>query len=46
MQQIMDAYTHHPESLQQAPISMPVSRLDEVKAAKELDLVWKEKEDL
>lgn len=29
-----------PELLKQAPHSLPVRRLDEVKAAKELDLIW------
>ncbi|MFN7097909.1 MAG: aminomethyl-transferring glycine dehydrogenase subunit GcvPB [Gammaproteobacteria bacterium] len=30
-----------PEKLHQAPVTRPVSRLDDVKAARELDLVWK-----
>lgn len=29
-----------PEKLKSAPISLPVKRLDDVKAARELDLVW------
>jgi glycine dehydrogenase subunit 2 len=30
-----------PEKLQRAPFTMPVRRLDDVRAAKQLDLVWK-----
>ncbi|MDY6979216.1 MAG: aminomethyl-transferring glycine dehydrogenase subunit GcvPB, partial [Pseudomonadota bacterium] len=30
-----------PETVKQAPHTMPVRRLDDVKAAKELDLAWK-----
>lgn len=33
---------NNPEKLQQAPHTLPVRRLDDVKAAKDLDLVWKE----
>ncbi|GAB4393662.1 MAG: aminomethyl-transferring glycine dehydrogenase subunit GcvPB [Gammaproteobacteria bacterium] len=33
-----------PELLQTAPHTLPVSRLDEVKAAKELDLTWQNEE--
>jgi glycine dehydrogenase subunit 2 len=32
----------NPECLKTAPHTMPVKRLDDVKAARELDLVWKE----
>lgn len=31
-----------PELLQQAPHTLPVKRLDDVKAARELDLIWQE----
>jgi glycine dehydrogenase subunit 2 len=30
-----------PEKLTSAPFTMPVRRLDDVRAAKQLDLVWK-----
>jgi len=30
-----------PETVKQAPYTLPVRRLDDVKAAKELDLAWK-----
>jgi len=31
-----------PDTVTQAPFTQPVRRLDDVKAAKELDLVWGE----
>lgn len=41
MAQLLREAQSTPEVLKQAPISMPVRRLDDVKAARELDLVWK-----
>ncbi len=38
---IQDEAQHSPETVKQAPHTMPVRRLDDVKAAKELDLAWK-----
>ena len=32
-----------PEKLKKAPYNLPVRRLNEVKAAKELDIIWKNK---
>jgi glycine dehydrogenase subunit 2 len=32
---------HEPEKLSSAPHTMPVRRLDDVRAAKQLDLAWK-----
>lgn len=40
MIKIRDEAIHHPELLTNAPHTMPVQRLDEVKAARDLDLVW------
>ncbi|PHQ80825.1 MAG: glycine dehydrogenase (aminomethyl-transferring) [Coxiella sp. (in: Bacteria)] len=40
MQKILEEAKTNPDILKQAPHTMPVKRLDEVKAAKELDLVW------
>ena len=33
-----------PEVLKEAPHTLPIKRLDEVKAARELDLVWQDTE--
>jgi glycine dehydrogenase subunit 2 len=41
MKEILDEAKTQPDLLKQAPHTMPVKRLDEVKAARELDLVWK-----
>lgn len=41
MQKILQEAKDTPELVQQAPHSLPVKRLDDVKAAKELNLVWK-----
>ncbi|ADJ27537.1 aminomethyl-transferring glycine dehydrogenase subunit GcvPB [Nitrosococcus watsonii] len=41
MEQIAKEAQENPELLKQAPHTLPVRRLDEVKAAKELDLAWK-----
>jgi glycine dehydrogenase subunit 2 len=40
-QEIIDA----PQSLKKAPTTLPVKRLDEVKAARELDLTWQQKQE-
>lgn len=41
MRQIAKEAQENPEQLKQAPRTLPVRRLDEVKAARELDLAWK-----
>lgn len=41
MASILKEAETEPEKLKQAPYSQPVRRLDDVKAARELDLVWK-----
>jgi len=38
---IRDEAMRDPERLKQAPFNMPVKRLDDVRAARQLDLVWK-----
>ena len=38
---IRDEARRDPERLKQAPFSLPVKRLDDVRAARQLDLVWK-----
>ena len=40
MAKIMDEVKHDPERVTGAPWTQPVRRLDDVKAARELDLVW------
>ncbi|MEE8118736.1 MAG: aminomethyl-transferring glycine dehydrogenase subunit GcvPB [Gammaproteobacteria bacterium] len=42
MAQILEEAKIDPEKLQGAPYTLPVRRLDEVKAARELDLAWKQ----
>ncbi|MBL7252161.1 aminomethyl-transferring glycine dehydrogenase subunit GcvPB [Alloalcanivorax marinus] len=42
MEQILNEANTDPETVTQAPFTQPVRRLDDVKAAKELDLVWGE----
>jgi len=42
MIQILREAKSTPEILKTAPQTMPVKRMDEVKAARELDLIWKE----
>jgi glycine dehydrogenase subunit 2 len=42
MAKILDEAKHNPALLKTAPHTMPVKRLDDVKAARELDLVWKD----
>ena len=38
--EIFQEAEHDPDLVKTAPHSMPVSRLDDVKAARELDVVW------
>ncbi|HEX3602579.1 MAG TPA: aminomethyl-transferring glycine dehydrogenase subunit GcvPB [Steroidobacteraceae bacterium] len=38
---IREEMAHDPEKLTSAPHTMPVRRLDDVRAAKQLDLIWK-----
>jgi glycine dehydrogenase subunit 2 len=38
---ILQEMTNEPQKLRSAPLTMPVRRLDDVRAAKQLDLVWK-----
>jgi len=40
MKEILDEAHSQPDLVKNAPHTMPVRRLDDVKAAKELDLVW------
>jgi glycine dehydrogenase subunit 2 len=40
MQQIMQEAKETPDTVKNAPHTMPVKRLDEVRAAKQLDLAW------
>jgi glycine dehydrogenase subunit 2 len=44
MQKILVEAKTDPEKLRQAPHTLPVRRLDEVRACRELDLVWKDKQ--
>ncbi|MEY3200644.1 MAG: hypothetical protein RIR70_194 [Pseudomonadota bacterium] len=41
MVQILEEARHNPEKVKGAPWTQPVRRLDDVKAARELDLTWK-----
>jgi len=41
LKEILDEAHASPELVKTAPHTMPVRRLDDVKAARELDLVWK-----
>ena len=41
MIELRDAARTNPESLKNAPLTMPVRRLDDVRAAKQLDLAWR-----
>ncbi len=41
MQQIREEAKENPEFVQGAPYTLPVKRLDEVRAARQLDLAWK-----
>lgn len=43
MKQILDEARSNPELVKTAPHTMPVRRLDDVKAARELDLAWRER---
>jgi len=38
---IRDAAYSDPDGVKQAPLTMPVRRLDDVRAAKQPDLVWR-----
>ena len=42
MAKILEEAKTDPDTVTQAPFTQPVRRLDDVKAAKELDLVWSE----
>ncbi len=42
MQKIQQEAEAEPEKVKGAPYTLPVRRLDDVKAAKELDLVWQQ----
>ena len=42
MEQILNEANTDPDTVTLAPFTQPVRRLDDVKAAKELDLVWSE----
>jgi glycine dehydrogenase subunit 2 len=41
MTEIMEEARNDPDTTRGAPYTTPVSRLDEVRAARELDLAWK-----
>lgn len=40
MKEILDEIDTQPEMVKTAPHNMPLRRIDDVKAARELDLVW------
>ena len=40
MRSILDEARTEPERLHEAPVSLPVKRLDDVLAARQLDLRW------
>ena len=40
MVEILEEAQHEPEKIRSAPADLPVRRLDDVRAAKQLDLVW------
>jgi glycine cleavage system P protein (glycine dehydrogenase) subunit 2 len=42
MTKILEEANANPETVTEAPFTQPVRRLDDVEAAKELDLVWGE----
>jgi glycine dehydrogenase subunit 2 len=42
MKQIQQEAETEPDTVKGAPYTLPVRRLDDVKAAKELDLVWQQ----
>jgi len=42
MVQILEEARHNPDKVKGAPWTLPVRRLDDVKAARELDLTWKQ----
>jgi glycine dehydrogenase subunit 2 len=41
MQRILEEAASQPEKIQGAPWTLPIRRLDDVKAARALDLTWK-----
>jgi glycine dehydrogenase subunit 2 len=41
LKEILEEAHANPEMVKAAPHTMPVRRLDDVKAARELDLTWK-----
>lgn len=43
MSKILEEAKTNPELLKNAPVTQPVKRLDDVRAARELDLVWEKK---
>jgi glycine dehydrogenase subunit 2 len=45
MKEILDEAHAQPEMVKGAPYTTPVRRLDDVKAARELDLAWKHEPD-
>jgi glycine dehydrogenase subunit 2 len=45
MASIREEMRHDPEKLKAAPHTMPVRRLDDVRAAKQLDLTWKARQE-
>ena len=40
MGELLEARATDPQAMKDAPVTMPVRRLDDVKAAKELDVAW------
>ena len=45
MVRIAHRVTSDPESIHAAPVTQPVRRLDDVRAAKQLDIAWRETND-
>ena len=41
MKEILEEIEAQPDMVQEAPHTMPLRKLDEIKAARELDLTWK-----
>jgi glycine dehydrogenase subunit 2 len=41
MKEILDEIEQQPDMVKSAPHNMPLRKLDDVKAARELDLCWK-----
>ena len=40
---LLELSATHAQTMRDAPVTMPVRRLDDVKAAKELDIAWHHK---